>query len=342
MCSTMVTVDLSPSRSPGPNLSSPVSASPCARLILAPIRGVTDAVYREAFARCFGGFDEAVAPFLQLRQEHSLRPAELGQVALDRNRALPVVPQVLTHHAPTFSAALRELGEAGHVEVNWNLGCPYPTVAGRGRGAGLLPHAERVEAILAEVMKAAPVRVSVKMRLGYHDPDEFLAIMDVLNRYPLAVVILHARTADQMYDGAVDVDRAGQALALCRHPFVFNGDIASVEGFRDMAGRLPGTAAWMIGRGALRNPFLPALIKGLPPLSPEARRTQLIKFHGLLFEGYGQVLSGARHQRDKMMEQWEYLSHSFADSQSVLSRIRRSHPGHYRAVVDWVFGQALA
>jgi len=311
------------------------------RLILAPIRGITDVVYRDAFARCFGGFDSAVAPFFQLRQGHSLRPAELRQVALDSNRTLRTIPQVLTHHAPTFLAALRELGEAGHGEVNWNLGCPYPTVAGRGRGAGLLPHADRIDAILAEVMRDAPVRLSVKMRLGYHDPDEFQAVIKVLNQYPLTEVILHPRTADQMYDGVVDVARAGEAFASCRHPFVYNGDITDMEKFRDLSRRLPGVAGWMIGRGALANPFLPAQLNGTPVSAPDNRREKLIKFHELLFEGYGQWLSGPRHRLDKMQEQWEYLSQVFADSWSVLSRIRHSNARNYEATIDWIFLQDL-
>lgn len=311
-------------------------------LILAPIRGVTDVVYREAFAGCFGGFDGAVAPFVPLRQGHSLRPVELQQLAPDRNRGLPVCPQVLTNHPPTFSAALRELREAGHEEVNWNLGCPHPTVAGRGRGAGLLSDPNRIDAILADVLKDAPVRLSVKLRLGYHDPDEFVAVMEVLNRYPLARVILHARTADQMYDGAVDIGRAARALALCRHPFVFNGDITQAAGFSVLRRQLPGTAAWMVGRGALGNPFLPAQLTGAPLLSPGLRRERLITFHGLLFDGYGRILSGARHQRDKMMEQWEYLSRVFADPPSVLARIRRSSYSQYESVMDWVWGQPLA
>jgi len=299
-------------------------------LILAPIRGVTDVVYRDAFARCFGGFDGAVAPFLQLRQGHSLRPAELGQVAPENNRALRTFPQVLTHHPPTFAAALRELRAAGHEEVNWNLGCPYPTVAGRGRGAGLLPDAKRIESILDEVTRDAPVQLSVKMRLGYHDPDEFKAVIEVLNRYPLKEVVLHARTADQMYDGAVDVARAQQALELCRHPFIYNGNVTTLAGLSVIGQQLPGVAAWMVGRGALRNPFLPAQLKGesLPP--PEVRRERLLKFHNHLFEGYGQWLSGDQHRMDKMLAQWEYLAHVFADPQSVFSRLRHGHSRNTR------------
>lgn len=283
------------------------------KTILAPVRGVTDVVYRNAFAACFGGFDGAVAPFIPLRQGHALRPVELRQVAPETNRALPVIPQLLTNHAPTFAAALRELREAGHEEVNWNLGCPHPTTAGRGRGAGLLADAKRIDAILAEVMKEAPLRVSVKMRLGYHDPDEFRAVIGVLNQYPLAGVILHARTADQIYEGVVDVARAAEAKALCRHPFVYNGDITTVAGFEALQRQLPGVTVWMIGRGALRNPYLPALIKGSPLPPPSNQRAQLLKFRDLLHEGYGAWLSGERHRQDRMKEQWEYLAQAFQD-----------------------------
>ena len=307
------------------------------RLILAPIRGVTDVVYRNAFAVCFGGFEGAVAPFFPLRQGHSLRPAELRQIAPENNHSLRAVPQVLTHHAPTFLAALRELKTAGHEAVNWNLGCPYPTVAGRGRGAGLLPDTKRIDAILASVMRDSPVQLSVKMRLGYHDPDEFQAVMEVLNRYPLTEIILHARTADQMYDGEVDITRATQALGLCRHPFVYNGDITNREGLSEIKRQLPGVTAWMIGRGALRNPFLPSLIQGerLPP--PDVRRERLVKFHGLLFDGYGRWLSGDQHRLDKMKEHWVYLSYAFSDPRDVFSRIRRSHTGNYQSAVERAF-----
>lgn len=200
-------------------------------LILAPIRGITDAVYRRVFAGCFGGFDRAVAPFLQVRQGHALRPGELRQLAAASNPTLKTIPQLLTTHAPTLIDALRELHGLGHTEVNWNLGCPAPMVAGRGRGAGLLPHPDRIAAILDQVLPNSPVRLSVKLRLGYQNPDEFPAVLEVLNRYPLCEVILHARTAAQMYGGAVDLARAGQALALCRHPFIYNGDITTPGGF---------------------------------------------------------------------------------------------------------------
>lgn len=311
-------------------------------LILAPIHGVTDTVYRNAFASCFGGFDRAVTPFIALRQGQLSRPAELLQVAPENNRSMKAVPQILTNHPQTFIAVLRQLRDAGHEEVNWNLGCPYPMVAGRGRGAGLLAEPARIDAILAEVLNDSPVKLSVKMRLGYHSPDEYLAVVEVLNRYPLKEVILHARTADQMYDGAVDNVRAGQMLASCHHPFVYNGDITRPNVFHDLCRQLHGTTAWMIGRGALACPFLPAQLKGVPLPTQDARRQMLREFHRNLMEGYGRRLSGPGHLKDKMLEQWKYLSLSFANPGPLLAKVRRSYTSRYTSTCEWAFDQPLA
>jgi tRNA-dihydrouridine synthase len=311
-------------------------------LSLAPIRGITDAAYRQAFSRCFGGFDHAVAPFIQLRQGHSLRPGERLQMALENNRELRVIPQVLTNNAATFTAGLRELHELGHDEVNWNLGCPYTTVAGRGRGAGLMPHPDRIDAILDQGLNGCPVRLSVKLRLGYKNPDEYSAVLEVLNRYPLTEVILHPRTASQMYGGAVDVGRASVAQKACKHPFVFNGDINTPGKFCELRRQLPMVERWMIGRGALACPFLPAVLKGASFPAAENRRKQLREFHDLLLEGYRHWLSGPAHLLDKMKEHGEYLALSFAESQAVLARIRDSRNlEDYINAVDWSFEQAL-
>ncbi|OGV72624.1 MAG: hypothetical protein A3K19_23315 [Lentisphaerae bacterium RIFOXYB12_FULL_65_16] len=311
-------------------------------LILAPIRGVTDVLYRNTFARCFGGLDRAVAPFIHLRRGHGLRPADRQQLAPEHNRELPVIPQVLAHSPALFAAVVRGLHDLGHGEVNWNLGCPQPTVAGRGRGAGLLPHPERIASILEQVLGQCPVRLSVKLRLGYRDPDEFLAVLDVLNRFPLSEVILHARTAAQLYGGTVDVERAARALELCRHPFVYNGDINTPQGFRDLCRRLPGAAGWMLGRGVLMCPFLPAQLRGTPLPSAEVRRERLRDFHAQLLDGYRQRLSGPAHLLNKMKEHWAYLAFSFAAPQEVLARIRQSRaPDAYHDAVARVFDQPL-
>jgi tRNA-dihydrouridine synthase B len=327
--------------------------SPGPTLIMAPIHGVTDVVYRRAFAAVFGGFDRAVAPFFRARRGHRLRPVELWQVAPENNPGMPAIPQLLTSDAETFADALQALFDAGHREANWNLGCPTRNVAGRGRGAGLLPHPDRIDEILTAVLDRTPIQLSVKIRLGYHDPDEHLAVIDVLNRHPLSEVILHARTADQLYHDVPDLERARNALTLCRHPFVYNGDIATPDGFAALQEQLPGVAGWMIGRGALTWPSLPSLIKGCAaarsatetgpcPPAPRSDSARLRQFHDLMFSDYEKWLSGPGHLLDRMKTQWAYLACSFAKSTSVASRVRHARDVNtYEAAVEWAFEQPL-
>jgi len=315
---------------------------PSPELVLAPIRGITDCIYRTAFARWFPGFDRAVAPFVQLRRGQPLRPGELRQLVPGNNRAMPVVPQLLTHQAEAFVRALHTLQDLGYDEANWNLGCPSPTVAGRGRGAGLLPHPERIDAILDAVLPQCTVRLSVKLRLGRHDPDELDAVLVVLNRYPLSEVILHPRTADQMYDGSLDIVRTREALSACRHSLVLSGGISTVEEFADLSRSLPQVSAWMIGRGALSFPELPARIKGAPGVDAETFRKTLRGFHEELLENYAEWLSGPGHLLAKMKEHWVYLSACFSAPTDVAARIRRSrHPDDFAAAVEWAFKQPL-
>ncbi len=311
-------------------------------LSMAPIHGITDAVYRQAFAQCFSGFDRAVAPFIQPRQGNPLRFGELRQLSPENNSLLRTIPQILTNHAETFSAALKELHGTGIDEANWNLGCPYPTVTDRGRGAGLMPHHDQIDAILGKVLSSSPIKLSVKMRLGYSSPDEFIPVIEVLNRYPLSEVILHPRTAGQMYEGTLDLERASHAMSICKHPFIFNGDITTVEGFKELQIKFGGAAGWMIGRGALSCPFLPSMLKGAEFPSADERRKQLRKFHELLYEGNRQWQSGQSHLLDKMFEQWEYLSKSFAKPLRVMRRVQKSRNlGQYYDAVGWCFEQEI-
>jgi hypothetical protein len=98
----------------------------------------------------------------------------------------------------------------------------------------------------------------------------------------------------------------------------------------------------MIGRGALACPFLPARLKGLSLPSPDIRRQKLREFHDQLYEGFRERLSGPKHLKDKMLEQWLYLSLAFAKPDEVLTRIRRSYTSRFESTVDWAFDQPLA
>lgn len=100
------------------------------------------------------------------------------------------------------------------------------------------------------------------MRLGIDDPEYGMRVIGVLDEYPLGGVIIHARTGKQMYTGNVDLDSFEALASACKHKVTYNGDIFMYADFIRISLRFPFIKNLMLGRGALRDPFLPSAIKG--------------------------------------------------------------------------------
>ncbi len=288
------------------------------RLILAPIRGITDSLFRNAYIRYFNGFDLAVAPFVTTMQ--SKRRKQPADLAPEKNKNLAVVPQILSKNPARFRELAATLATMGYKEVNWNLGCPYPMVANKKRGSGLLPFPDRIKRFLAEI-RGIELKLSIKTRLGYHQADEIIELIDIFNDYPLTELIIHPRTGKQMYKGGVDLEMYERCLKLSCHPVIYNGDIITREDFFRLRERFSKVAGWMIGRGALADPFLPARIKNLPLPGDEMKQLRL--FHDEMFNAYREILFGPSHILGRMKGLWFYLSRSFSDSKKLLKKIQK-------------------
>jgi tRNA-dihydrouridine synthase len=292
-------------------------------LILAPLKGYTDVVFRNTFAEHFGGFDAAMAPFVTTVAAGRLTEKHLQDLLPQQNTRMPIEPQILGNSADDFIFLARRLFEMGYPQVNWNLGCPFRPVTKKRRGAGLLPFPEQVDEFLDKTLRALPVRLSIKMRLGRNRPDEILKLLPILNRYPLREITIHPRTARQMYGGVPDLDTFQACLEASRHPVVYNGDITDLAGFNALAARFPAVQAWMIGRGALADPFLPAAVK--TGRAGVADRLQRIKaFYDDLFACYQERLSGPGHLLDRMKGFWTYLAPAFESGPSLARHIHRT------------------
>ncbi len=301
------------------------------RIILAPLRGFTDAVFRTVYARHFPGIDLAVAPFVVAAGGRASSKL-LADLRPEINQGMPVVPQILGNDAQAFLDLSGRLADLGYGSVNWNLGCPFPMVARKGRGSGLLPHPERIADMLVRLEQALPMQLSLKARLGYRNPDELSALLPVFERHRLEAVVIHPRTGIQLYEGRVDLDRFAACLAASGKAVVYNGDILTGEDFDRLSGRFPAVTQWMVGRGALIDPLLPARIRKLAlPADPAAA---LRRFWQDLAESYAARLSGPGHLLDRMKGFWRYGSLGFEDSQAVWRRMRRIQDmdSYHRAV----------
>ncbi len=291
-------------------------------LYLAPIRGLTDCIFRSTFCRHFNGFDIAVAPFISTVHKAKIGNSHLKDIIPENNTQMPVIPQIMGNDPEGFINLSKKLFDLGYNTVNWNLGCPFPMVARKKRGSGLLLFPERIDSLLDKVLPMIPNELSIKTRLGRNKKDEIFKLLPIFNKYPLTEIIIHPRTGIQMYKGIVDIDVFEKCISLSKHPVVYNGDINDFNTFTSLSNRFKLIDRWMIGRGALANPFLPHIIKTGKDDIPD----KLIKFktfYDELFNQYDQILSGPTHIVDRMKGFWFYFSRSFKDNKKILKKIHK-------------------
>jgi tRNA-dihydrouridine synthase B len=306
-------------------------------ICLAPLKGVTDAILRTTYAEYFAGIDWAITPFLTTVQGRRVKPQHLKQVLPENNRLMPVVPQIISKTAANFVLLAEALFDLGYPSVNWNLGCPYPMVANKGRGSGMLPDTDAVVAFLDRALAAIKCRLSIKMRLGRFRADEIENLLPRLNGYSLESITIHPRTGIQMYSGQPDLDAFEKCLSLTRHPVIYNGDIVCRADYEGLLARFPQIETWMIGRGVIMDPFLPSSIKW--PLKDPGNRLQCLKrFHDGLFARYQAALSGPSHLLDRMKGLWRYFSEGFHNGHEIRKRIHKTkRVEHYLEVVQHFF-----
>lgn len=232
------------------------------RISLSPMLGITDAVFRNAFASSFGHLDSAIAPFFKVNQYGEFKLSKLYELDPCDNQNLPCTPQIMANSAKNIVATFNVLQHKyGYDHINLNLGCPSPTSAGRGMGCGLMPHPDAIDEILEHVHKSISGTISIKTRLGLHDTDEIETLMKVFNRYPLKELVIHPRTGVQRYSGAVDIESFEKVYNQSEIPISYSGDINYAADFQTILLRFPRLHTCYIGRGVLRNPALPQEIR---------------------------------------------------------------------------------
>lgn len=307
-------------------------------LLSSPLQGFTDFRFRNAQNKLFGGIDTFYSPYIRLNGKLVIKPSYQRDLQLDNNLDLEVIPQVITNDAEEFLFVAKYVLELGYKELNWNLGCPYPMVTKSGMGSGLISNTEKINHILERAHNETDILVSMKMRLGYESPQEILDVLPILDQYPLKNIAIHARLGKQLYKGGVDLEGFQKCIDQAKHTLYYNGDITSVEGFREMQERFPSISHWMIGRGLIADPFLPTMIKNDITEYPANKIELFSAFHDTLYAIYSESLSGSTHILLKMYHLWEYFSTTFSNPHKVLKKIKKAQSiRNYEAAVAEIF-----
>ena len=293
-------------------------------LLLAPLQSYTDHHFRNAFQQFFGGVDQFYAPYLRMSHDGLIKEGPKIDVLPENNPYEPVIPQIMACCPEDFLVMATYLTDLGYTEINWNMGCPYPMVATRDLGSGILNKPDKICGMIEAILPKMDAGLSIKMRMGYETTEDILALFPRLDDYPLNEIIVHARYGKQLYNGVCDHDRFGQCIPLTKHKLAYNGDITSVKTFRELTQRFPTIRRWMIGRGAVSNPFLFEMIEDDTTEYPDDRNEVLLEFVEELLAGYLRQSGNAGNALNKIKSYWEYFAESFENGRSYYRKIRKA------------------
>ena len=292
----------------------------------APMEGLTDRVWRQAHQKWFGpagNADRYYAPFISPPENRVLIKKKMAELAPAANPGAPVIPQLLAKD-----------GELGYTEVNLNLGCPSGTVTAKGKGSGMLRDPVKLDAFLAAVFANAEGPISVKTRMGVEKPEEFAAILDIYNRYPICELTIHPRVMRQLYRGQADRTAFAASLPGCRMPVCYNGDVTTAADLHTLEAQYPQLSGIMVGRGIIADPALFREARGGAP----AAREELRGYLDDLYHGYSELFGSAGCAVSRMKGHWFYLIHKFEGAEKLEKQLRKvREPWEYEVVVNQIF-----
>ncbi len=222
-------------------------------LALAPMQDVTTLEFMRVVAR-YGGPDVYWTEYFRVHGDS--RPEKWILDSITKNpTGRPVVAQMIGNDIPALVRTAKLLQQYPVAAIDLNLGCPAPIVYRKCAGGGLLREPQKIDAILGALRDAVTIPFTVKTRIGFESPAEFDALLKIFVKHPIDLLTVHARTVLQMYRPGVRYDLIAQAVRELKCPVLANGNVFSAEQTLSLVAET-GVRGLMIGRGAIRNPWL--------------------------------------------------------------------------------------
>jgi tRNA-dihydrouridine synthase len=284
------------------------------------MEGLSGYIYRNAHHTFFNNIDKYFSPFIVANQSGNFKARELNDILPDNNQGLVLIPQLLTNNAKDFIHTSKKIKLLGYNEVNLNLGCPSGTVVSKHRGSGFLAKREELDLFLDEVFTQAVTKISLKIRIGKDQPEEFYDLIEIFNKYPLEELIIHPRIQKDFYKNKPNLKIFNEALQMSKNPICYNGDIFTVKDYKTFSADFPSVDTIMLGRGVITNPALTGIIKYNNRLDKE----NLKAFHDKIYNDYKGVLFGERNVLFKMKPLWFYMISVFSNHAKYAKRIKKS------------------
>jgi tRNA-dihydrouridine synthase len=220
---------------------------------LAPMQDVTTLQFMRVVDR-YGGPEVYWTEYFRVHGDS--RPEKWILDSITKNpTGKPVVAQLIGNDIPALVRNARLLQKFPVAAIDFNLGCPAPIVYRKCAGGGLLREPARIDAILGALRDAVTIPFTVKTRIGFESAAEFDALLPLFAKHPIDLLTVHARTVTQMYRPGVRYDLIAHAAKEMKCPVLLNGNVFSAAQAQQLLAETK-VRGLMIGRGAIRNPWL--------------------------------------------------------------------------------------
>lgn len=273
-------------------------------LVLAPMSGYTESPFR----RLIRDLEPSTVLVSELVSAEALRRGSEKSF-----RMIEFVPeeknyycvQLFGSETQAFIDAGKIVADIGADGIDLNLGCPSPKVVGSGHGSALLKDPCTAARMMEALVKSTHLPVSVKMRLGFYDAQNLVETCKNFESAGIVSIAIHGRTTKQKYKGNADWDPIYEVKRNLSIPVLGNGDVTSAAIAVNKLGNLDGM---MIGRGAMRNPWIFAQCRAAfdgKPIPPKPSMAEQLDF----FRKHANLATEFKNEAWAMIELRKHFSH---------------------------------
>jgi tRNA-dihydrouridine synthase B len=312
-------------------------------LVLAPMAGITDHVYRLMLRR-IGGVGLVTMEFISSEAITRGNARQIRKMVFSEEER-PLSIQIYGSDPERMGVAAAIVEELGPDVCDINMGCPANKVLKGCAGAALMGDPELAREIIREVRRRLTIPLTVKFRLGLDESRRnFLELGRICEGEGVAAVALHGRTARQMYTGRADWDRIAELKATISIPVIGNGDIETAGDAIAMLEQT-GCDAVMCGRATMKNPWIfreiAERLAGRPAREATlAERRDLMLGH---FEAIGASAFDPREALHKLRTMTGWYTHGLPNGRALRVKISLlTTPADFREAVIEFFSQLEA